>query len=217
MLIRVSTTRAAVPRTGEGIAYVHGEIDPEVSAMDGNRGFALAMDRSSGRYLAIAAWTDREALQASEDRAPGLIADVVRRLDGSRPTVELFDLVLTHSVKPVRVGYWGRLVRAEVPAGDLDRAVRKFEKTALPLFERYEGLAAILLFVDRDSGVIENLMWFDSVEVMRGSRPRARELGEFLVADVPAFEVVEVFELEVVIADMGPLFAPPATRPSAGP
>ena len=165
MLIRVSTTRAAVPRTGEGIAYVHGEIDPEVSAMDGNRGFALAMDRSSGRYLAIAAWTDSEALRASEDRAPGLIADVAERLDGSWPTVELFDLALTHLVKPVRVGYWGRLVRAAVPVHDLDRFVRRFEETALPLFERYEGLAAIVLFVDRGSGVTESATWFESVEV----------------------------------------------------
>ena len=213
MLIRVSTTRAAVPRTGEGIAYVHGEIDPEVAAMDGNRGFALAVDRASGRYLGIAAWTDAEALKASEDRAPGLIADVARRLDGSPPTVEVFDLVLTHSVKRVRVGYWGRLVRAEVPTGDLDRAVRKFEETALPLFERYEGLAAILLFVDRGRGVLQSATWFDSVEVLRGSRPRARELEQLLGAAVPTLTLVDVAELEAVIADMGAL---PPTRPSAG-
>src|SRR4051794_18928544 len=115
MLIRISTTRAVIPRTGEGIAFVHGEIQPKISAMDGNRGFAMAVDRSSGRYLGIAAWTDAEALKAGEDRAPGLIADVAERLDGSSPTVELFDLAVAHLVKPVRVGYWGRLVRAEVP------------------------------------------------------------------------------------------------------
>ena len=45
MLIRVVTTRADVPRTGEGIAFVHGEIQPQVAAMDGNRGFAMAVDR----------------------------------------------------------------------------------------------------------------------------------------------------------------------------
>ena len=45
MLIRVVTTRADVPRTGEGIAFVHGEIQPQIAAMDGNAGFAMAVDR----------------------------------------------------------------------------------------------------------------------------------------------------------------------------
>ena len=58
MLVRVVTTRADVLRTGEGIAFVHGEIQPRVAAMDGNRGFAMAVDHSSGRFFGIAAWTD---------------------------------------------------------------------------------------------------------------------------------------------------------------
>jgi hypothetical protein len=92
MLIRVATTRADIPRTGEGIAFVHGEIEPKISAMDGNRGFAMAVDRSAGRYVGIAAWTDREALEASDDDAPGLITDLAQRLHGSKPSVEVFDL-----------------------------------------------------------------------------------------------------------------------------
>ena len=203
MLIRITTTQAAIPRTGEGIAFVHGEIQPEISAMDGNRGFAMALDRRSGRYLGIAAWTDEEALEAGGDRAPGLIADVARRVGGSAPTVELFDLALVHSVKPVRIGYWGRLTRTEVPVHDLDRVVRKFENTALPLFERFEGLAAILLLIDRSRGVAVSMMWFEGLKVLRGSGARDRELGEMLVADVPALKVVEVSEIEVAIAEMG--------------
>ena len=88
MLIRVVTTRADVPRTGEGIAFVHGEIQPQIAAMDGNAGFAMAVDRLSGRYISIAAWTDPEALEASGHDAPRLIADVARRLHGSEPSVE---------------------------------------------------------------------------------------------------------------------------------
>ena len=124
MLIRVVTTRADVPRTGEGIAFVHGEIQPQIAAMDGNAGFAMAVDRSSGRYVSIAAWTDAEALEASGHGAPRLIADVARRLHGSEPSVEVFDLVLAHVVKPVRLGYWGRLTRFEVPVPDLARLHR---------------------------------------------------------------------------------------------
>ena len=75
MLVRVVTTRADVPRTGEGIASVHGEIQPQIAAMDGNAGFAMAVDRSSGRYVSIAVWTGPEALESSGHGAPRLIAD----------------------------------------------------------------------------------------------------------------------------------------------
>ena len=201
MLIRVVTTRADIPRTGEGIASVHGEIEPKVSVMDGSRGFAMAVDHSSGRYVGLAAWTDREALEASGQDASGLITDLARRLHGSTPSVEVFDLLLEHVVKPVRVGYWGRLVRLEVPVHDFSRAAQRFEEVVLALFERYDGLAAIILIVDRTAGVLENITWYDSVRVLRGSAARAQELRELLVAEVPTVRFVEQCELEVVIAE----------------
>ena len=203
MLIRISTTRAAIPRSGEGIAFVHGEIQPQISAMDGNRGFGMAVDHSSGRYVGIAAWTDGDALRAGSDRAPGLISDVARHLDGGEPTVEVFDLALAHVAKPVRVGYWGQLVRMEVPAHELERTVRRFAVTALPVFERYDGLAAIVLFVDRSRNLAESVIWYDGLAVLRSSGSRLRELQDLLVADVPALHVLDVAELEVVIAEGG--------------
>jgi hypothetical protein len=206
MLIRVVTTQADVPRTGEGIASVHGEIQPRIAAMDGNSGFTMALDRSSGRYVSIAAWTDLEALEASGHGAPALIADLARRLHGSEPSVEVFDLVLAHLVKRVRLGYWGRLARLEVPAQDLARAAQKFQQVAPALFEHYEGLAAIILFVDRTKGVLESISWYDSLHVLRGSASRTRELRDLLVEDFPTIRFVEDLELEAVIAEMNQLF-----------
>ena len=34
--------------------------------MDGNSGFAMAVDRLSGHYVSIAAWTDPEALEPAD-------------------------------------------------------------------------------------------------------------------------------------------------------
>jgi hypothetical protein len=206
VFIRVATTRADIPRVGDGIAFVHGEIEPKVSAMDGNKGFAMALDRSSQRYVGIAAWTDSEALEASGHAAPGLIADLARRLHGSTPSVEVFDLVLAHVLKPVRVEYWGRLTRLEVPVQHLPRAVQRLQQATLAVFEHCAGLAGILLFVDGTSGVLESIDWFDSLRALRASADRAREVHELLVADVPAVRYVELSELEVVIAETLGLF-----------
>jgi len=205
MLVRVVTTRADVPRTGEGIASVHGEIQPQIAAMDGNAGFAMAVDRSSGRYISIAAWTDPEALEASGHGAPRLIADLARRLHGSEPSVEVFDLVLAHVVKPVRLGYWGRLTRLEVPVPDVARAAQKFQQWVLALFDRFDGLAAIILFADRAGGVLEWIIWYDSLHVLRGSASRTQELRDLLVADIPPIRFVEEVELEAVITEMNGL------------
>jgi hypothetical protein len=205
MLIRVVTTRADVPPIGEDIAFVHGEIQPEVAAMDGNRGFAMAVDRSCGGYVSIAAWTDAEALEASGHRAPALIADLARRLHDGEPTVEVFDLVLAHVVKPVRLGHWGRSTRLEVPVGDLARASQEFRQMVLAWFERYEGLAAIVVFVDRAAGVLGGIFWYDSFRVLKGSAARFRELHDLLVADIPTVRLVEDCELQVVVAEMSGL------------
>jgi hypothetical protein len=202
MLIRVVSTRAAVPRTGEGIAAVHGEIQPEIAALDGNRGFALAVDRTSGRYLGIAAWTGARALAASGSSARDLSAELVRRLHGGEPSVEVFDLVLAHRVKPLRVGYWGRSARLQVPADELDRAGRKAAELALMLFEGYAGLAVVLLLADRSAGVLQSIVWFDDLHVLRGSAARTRDLRDLLVEAVPAARVVDEAELEVVIAEL---------------
>ena len=162
----------------------------------------MAVDRLSGRYIGIAAWTDRGALESSGHDAPGLIADLAQRLHGSKPSVEVFDLLLAHLIKPVRVGYWGRYARLEVPVQDFARAMHRFKETLLAIFERYDGLASIILFGDRNSGVSENIVWYDSFRVLRGSATSAREVRELLVADVPTARYVEHSELQVVIAEM---------------
>lgn len=180
--------------------------------MDGNRGFAMAVDPWSGRYVSVAAWTDPEALEASGRGAPGLIADIVRRLHGSEPSVEVFDLVLAHVVKPVRLGYWGGLTRFEMPVRDVARATRRFRQMAPVWFEGYDGLAAIIGFVDRVGGVLESMFWFDSLPVLRGSASRARELRDLLVAEVPTLELVEELELEAVIVEMDQLAGAESTH-----
>ena len=204
MLIRVVITRADIPRTGEGIAYVHGEIQPKVAAMQGNTGFALAVDHASQRYIGLAGWAEEDALTATADQAAGLISDVARRLSGTEPEVEVFDLAVRHAVKPLRIGYWGQLTRMTVSSSDIDRMVKRFRETALPVFERDDGLAAIDLFVNRASGVAGSAIWFDGVQVLRRSRPLVEEMQELLAEDVPTLAIVEDAEIEVVIAEIAP-------------
>jgi hypothetical protein len=71
--------------------------------------------------------------------------------------------------------------------------------------ERYDGLAAIDLFVNRMREVAESVIWFDGLQVRRRSRPRSQEMQTLLAVDVPTLKIIEAAEFEVVIAEMGPL------------
>ena len=112
---------------------------------------------------------------------------------------------LAHVVKPVRLGYWGRLARLEMSVPDVARAAQKFQQWVLALFDRYGGLAAIILFADRVNGVLECIFWYDSLHVLRGSASRTQELRDLLVADIPSVRFVEDLELEAVITEMNGL------------
>ncbi len=111
MLIQVRITPATLPRTGEGIAFVRGEIGPAITAVNGSRGFLMAMDHSAGAFVAMAAWSDSAVLAAHEDLVPGLVAEATRHLHNGESTIEVFDLAVSHVVKPLRIGYWGRVTR----------------------------------------------------------------------------------------------------------
>jgi hypothetical protein len=88
---------------------------------------------------------------------------------------------------------------------DLVWAAQKFRQWVLALFDRYDGLAAIILFADRTSGVLECIIWYDSLQVLRGSASRTQELRDLLVADIPPIRFVEDVELEAVITEMSGL------------
>lgn len=96
--------------------------------------------------------------------------------------------------------------RLEVPVQDLARAVQNYEGTVLAEFERYDGLASIILLVDRASGVLENIVWFDSLGVLRGSAICHQEMRALFVADVPTAKYGEIVELDLVIAEVQGVF-----------
>jgi hypothetical protein len=76
---------------------------------------------------------------------------------------------------------------------------------ALAWFERYDGLAAIVMFTDRIEGVLESIIWYDSLHVLKSSGSRIQELRDLLAADIPTIRFVEDSELEAVIAEMNDL------------
>ena len=204
MLIQLRITPATLPRNGEGIAFVRGEIGPAITAVNGSRGFLMALDHSSGTYVAMAAWADRAVLDAHEDLVPGLVAEATRHLHSGESTFEVFDLAVSYVVKPLRIGYWGRFTRIQVPAAESDRAAQRFRDTVVPGHDHDDGLAAISLLLNRDTGSGYAASWYDSLPRLRAVQERGEESGQLLIAGTPAFTALAARELHVVITEPPP-------------
>lgn len=204
MLIQLRIAPATLPRTGEAIAFVRGEIGPKVTALNGSRGFLMALDHTSGAYVAMAAWSDRATLETHDDLVSELVAEATRHLHSGESAIEVFDLAVSLIVKPLRIGYWGRLVRIQVPAAESDRAAQRFRDTFVPGHDGDDGLAAISLLLNPDTGAGFAASWYDSLPRLRGMQQRGEESGQLLISGEPAFTAIERRELHVVITEPPP-------------
>ncbi len=199
--MQLTVAPAEIPRTGEGIAFVNGEIGPVVSAMEGNESFVLALDHSAGRYVCWSVWSSPESLAAYADRAVALAVDIVEHLHTGEPTTEASEVLFTHSVKPLHLGNWGQLTRAQMLVDDLDRAVRFLGDTILAWFENQSVPIDIVAGVNRTTGASQALICFETLKALRESEPRLEELRGMLVKAIPGVSFTEISELQVVIAE----------------
>ena len=204
MYVRVTSTQADPARLEDGIAYIRDEVLPKTKLMKGSLGSVVGVDRSSGRGSLMSCWTDRGALDATSQAVVGMRSAAARRLDGSDTTVETFEIVHLHLVKPAEPGSCTRTTRAEMPPEDVDRALQSFKDTVVPFFEKDDGICAVMVMVNRETGVLQTSITVEDREALEASRGRAQEVRDLITAAIPSVKIVEVFELEVVISDLRP-------------
>lgn len=202
--MQLTVAQGEFARTGDGIAFVNGEIGPEVSAMEGNERFGMALDHASSRYVYWSVWTDPQSLAVNAERATQMAGDVIKHLPSHDPVTETFDLVYTHSAKPVHVGNWGNLTRVQIPIAELDRAVRFFTAIVVAWFENQTGPIDIIMGVDTATGDCRSLICYDTLRDLRDNEPSTQELQGVLATTIPGAKITEISELQVVIAETTP-------------
>ena len=151
----------------------------------------------------MSCWTDRESLDATHQAVVGMRSAAARRLNGSGTTVETFEIALLHLVKPAKPASCTRTTRAEMPPYDVDRALQSFKDTVVPFLEKYGDICAVMVMVNRETGVLQISITMESREALEASRG-CEEVQDLITAAIPSVKIVEVFELEVVISDLRP-------------
>lgn len=199
MFVRISTIMAEPARIDDGITYMREEVQPRVEELAGSLGLSMWVDRSSGRAVVSALWTDWESLQASSATTAAFRQDVAKRLAG-QSAMEVYELAHLHRVKPGQPGYWTRAVHIDVPANDMDRLIHHFQSTSLPDIQQHDGLVAATMGVNREDGKALVTATFDTRQALDASGSASQKRRDKATSDVPSSTVTSVVEVELVIA-----------------
>jgi hypothetical protein len=196
-----STTIRGDPRSiDEGVAYLRDEALPAMQQMDGFIGPSVLAERLTGRCIVTSAWTDPQALRASDARIRPMREEMARRFGGP-VEVQDWDVVVLHRVHRTAPGACARVTWARAVHEPMDRFVPAYRSNLMPRLEELPGFCSLSLLVDPHSGRSVGVESFENRETLQHTRGDARALREEFSSAMGA-QVTEVAEMDLVLAHL---------------
>jgi hypothetical protein len=93
MFVRVGAADTDQSTADAAVQAYRTVVVPDVQELDGFLGTFAAIDRSTGRILAVTLWRDADAMEASEQHAPRFIADARAASGAPAPKVDRYEVV----------------------------------------------------------------------------------------------------------------------------
>jgi heme-degrading monooxygenase HmoA len=197
---RSTTIQARPSSIDDGISYVHDEVMPAMSAMDGYIGLSLLVDRDSGRCIVTSAWDTEEAQQTSAGRAAPM-RERAGRIFGGSVSVDAWEIGVLHRDHHSSAGACVRATWMRMPATHSARAIDFYRDSVLSALEDLEGFCSASLLINRDTGRAVSSSTFDSYEAMDRNREHAGELRNARTRELGA-DIIDVGEFELAIAHL---------------
>ena len=94
MFARVSFFEGPTDKIDEGIEYVKANVLPRARKMDGWKGIANLVDRSTGKELTITLWESENAMRASEEAANTLRSDAAEHASQEIHGLEHYEVAI---------------------------------------------------------------------------------------------------------------------------
>lgn len=200
MYARSTTIQAQLASIDDGVVYIHDEVWPELTTMDGYVGLSLLVDRESGQCIATSAWETEEAMRVSTELARPLRDRAAMRFGGD-PTVSCWEIAAMHREHRAMDGACVRATWIKMPRDQVDRSIDFYRTDVLPSLERLEGFCSASFMVNRTAGRGVSSTTFDSRDAMVGNRETARELRNTRTRELGA-DITDVGEFELTLAHL---------------
>lgn len=198
MHARSTTLRSRAETLDRGIAHVRDEVRPAIEALDGCRGMSLLVDRETSSCIATSAWTDLEAMRASEP-AVAALRDRAMAVFGGTPQIRAWEIAVLHRAHPVPAGAHARVTWTRVPTRAVDGLLYLFRVGTLEQIEGLPGFCSTSLLVDRASGDAALAVVYDDLDALLASRAPAAALRTDSLEGMGA-QLVDVAEFSVAFA-----------------
>ena len=200
MYARSTTIQGDPTRIDTLIAFVRDEVMPMITAIDGNVGLSMLVDRESGRCIATSSWESEEARSASFGALAGSRARAAEILGGDVQTDD-WEIAVMHRDHRVTADSCCRVTWAQFEASDVDRGVDFFRGTVLPFVEDMDGFGSASLMVDRGTGRAVGTVVFDSRAALEATRDAAAGMRD-KSTQATGTQFREVAEFELAFAHL---------------
>ena len=200
MYARSTTIQGDPTRIDTLIAFVRDEVMPMITAIDGNVGLSMLVDRESGRCIATSSWESEEARSASF----GALAEARARggeILGGDVQTDDWEIAVMHREHRVTADSCCRVTWAQFQPTDIDRGVDFFRGTVLPFVEDMDGFGSASLMVDRGTGRAVGTVVFDSRAALEATRDAAAGMRD-KSTQATGTQFREVAEFELAFAHL---------------
>jgi heme-degrading monooxygenase HmoA len=92
MYARVTTMEVPPERMDDATRHVQEQVLPQLSQMEGFKGFISLVSRQSGKLQGVAFWESEEALRATDDAVVSVREGVAEASGGTLASVEEFEV-----------------------------------------------------------------------------------------------------------------------------
>jgi hypothetical protein len=168
------TTLTGAQDLDEAVRYLQETALPVTRSQTGYRGATASVDRNAGVLGVLTMW-DSAANREASDSAVAKSRDEVSRLVSGTMTVELFEEVGLHVVKPPTVGASLRVVGYSTDPADVDGIVSYFNSDIAPRAKAMPGFRALRILVDRATGAgLVGSVWDDDSAMGQADGPLRR-------------------------------------------
>jgi hypothetical protein len=200
MYARSTTIQGDPQYIDEGMKYVHDEVMPAVTQMDGCVGISMLADRGSGRCIVTTSWADEMAMRGSAEGVRTLRERTTESFHGNAEVAE-WEIAVLHRMHPTGDGACTRVMWTRGDPGNLERTIDMFRMSILPRLEELDGFCSVSLMVDRTSGRCATAATYDTRDAMARALAPVTAMREELAA-ATNMEITEVAEFDLVLAHL---------------
>jgi heme-degrading monooxygenase HmoA len=175
----MTTAESSPEQLDNAITHYREQVAAQLKTQPGFVGAAMHVNRTTGARVSLIAWDTEEALQASEQTAERLRAEV-GSVGGRVTNVDRFELLLQARNGPPKPGAFSRNTDIQGSPDQIDATVEFAREQGVPLLKQQPGFRSVFVWANRQTGrVIVTSMWDSAAEreasdtTLRAVRPQA--------------------------------------------